>query len=101
MKNSEKSTPLANSFINIDFAIMKSERIMKKKKDDITKREADVLKLVVKGLGNKEIAKMLFITSHTVKAHLSQIYKKLGVTNRTAAAIKAEEIIRHQDLKRP
>ena len=64
-------------------------------------READVLKLVVKGLRNKEIAKMLFITSHTVKAHLSQIYKKLGVTNRTAAAIKAEEIIRHQDLKRP
>lgn len=64
---------------------------MRKKKESITLRESEVLKLVVEGYSNKEIAEKLFITHHTVKAHLSQIYKKFGVTNRTAAAIKAKE----------
>lgn len=64
---------------------------MKKKEKNITPREVEVLKLLVEGYSNKEIAKELFITSHTVKAHLSQVFKKLGVTNRTAAAIKANE----------
>ena len=71
---------------------------MRKKEKNITNRESEVLKLVVEGYSNKEIAEKLFITHHTVKAHLSQIYKKFGVTNRTAAAIKAKDIdiILHQ-----
>ena len=64
---------------------------MKKKSKDITSRETDVLRLVAEGYNNKEIAKQLFITSHTVKAHLTHIYKKFGVTNRTAAAMKIKE----------
>ena len=64
---------------------------MKKKQKEITERELEVLMLIVLGYSNKEIAKTLFITEHTVKAHLTKIYRKLGVTNRTAAAVKAKE----------
>jgi len=64
---------------------------MRKKKESITLRESEVLKLVVEGYSNKEIAEKLFITHHTVKAHLSQVFKKLGVTNRTSAAVKIKE----------
>ena len=72
---------------------------MKIKTLELTEREIEVLKLVILGYSNKEIGKKLFITNHTVKAHLTQIYKKLGVTNRTAAAIKAKDanIIPPQD----
>ena len=72
---------------------------MKTKTLELTEREIEVLKLVILGYSNKEIGKKLFITNHTVKAHLTQIYKKLGVTNRTAAAIKAKDanIIPPQD----
>ncbi len=64
---------------------------MKKKTLELTEREIEVLKLVILGYSNNEIGKKLFITNHTVKAHLTQIYKKLGVTNRTSAAIKAKD----------
>lgn len=76
---------------------------MRKKEKDITAREFDVLKLVAKGYSNKEIAEKLYITHHTVKAHLSQVFKKLGVTNRTSAAVLVNEtnFIPHQDSKRP
>lgn len=70
---------------------------------DLTDREIEVLKLIVAGQSNKAIGKKLFITHHTVKAHLTQIYKKLGVENRTSAAIEAKDdgIIPHQDSKQP
>ena len=73
--------------------------IMTKTKLNLTEREIEVLKLIILGESNKDIAKKLFITHHTVKAHLTQIYKKLEVTNRTSAAIKAKDnnIIPHQD----
>ncbi len=76
---------------------------MKIKTLELTEREIEVLQLVVLGYSNKEIGKKLFITNHTVKAHLTQIYKKLGVTNRTAAAIKAKDanIIPPQGSKQP
>lgn len=76
---------------------------MKHKTKGLTERELEVLKLVILGYNNKTIGKKLFITNHTVKAHLTQIYKKLGVTNRTAAAIKAKDnnIIPHQDSEQP
>lgn len=76
---------------------------MKKKKDELTGREIEVLTLVVHGDSNQEIAEKLCITDHTVKAHITHTYKKLGVTNRTAAAIKAKDdnIIPPQDLEQP
>ncbi|MEZ5999471.1 LuxR C-terminal-related transcriptional regulator [Hyphomonas sp.] len=49
-------------------------------------RQSDVLKLICLGLSNKEIAKELDLSVSTVRAHVSALFQKLGVTNRTAAA---------------
>ena len=58
----------------------------------LTDREQKVLTKLTKGLTNKEIADTLFISTHTVKAHLESIYEKLGAKNRVQAAIKALEL---------
>lgn len=51
----------------------------------LTERELEVLGLLAKGLANKQIAAALSISEHTVKFHVSSIYTKLNVTNRTEA----------------
>ncbi|MGE5375014.1 MAG: response regulator transcription factor [Bacteroidota bacterium] len=51
----------------------------------LTDRESEVLGLLSRGLANKQIAAMLGISEHTVKFHVSSIYTKLNVTNRTEA----------------
>ena len=51
----------------------------------LTDRESEVLGLLAKGLANKQIAVALGISEHTVKFHVSSIYTKLNVTNRTEA----------------
>ena len=51
----------------------------------LTERELSILKLVAEGLSNLDIANRLFVTEQTVKFHLSNIYRKLGVGNRTEA----------------
>jgi DNA-binding NarL/FixJ family response regulator len=51
----------------------------------LSERELDILRLVAEGLSNVEIASRLFVTGQTVKFHLSNIYRKLGVSNRTEA----------------
>lgn len=51
----------------------------------LTDRESEVLGLLAKGLANKQIAVALGISEHTVKFHVSSIYTKLSVTNRTEA----------------
>ena len=51
----------------------------------LTERETEVLGLLSKGLANKQIALALGISEHTVKFHVSSIYTKLNVTNRTEA----------------
>ena len=53
----------------------------------LTERELQVLHLLAEGLSNKEIALALAITERTVKAHLSSIYEKLGVSDRLALAV--------------
>lgn len=55
----------------------------------LTKREVDVLKLLAEGLFNKEIAYRLNISEKTVKNHVSNIFKKIGVSDRTQAAVYA------------
>jgi two-component system response regulator DegU len=52
----------------------------------LTKRELEILDLVAKGLPNAEIGRTLWITEQTVKFHLSNVYRKLGVSNRTQAS---------------
>jgi DNA-binding NarL/FixJ family response regulator len=55
----------------------------------LTKREKDVLAELTKGKSNKEIALSLFITEKTVKTHISNIFSKLEVSDRTQAALYA------------
>jgi two-component system response regulator DegU len=52
----------------------------------LTRRELEILTLVADGLPNADIARRLWITEQTVKFHLSNIYRKLGVSNRTQAS---------------
>lgn len=56
----------------------------------LTSREAEVLELVRKGLANKQIARRLGISERTVKAHLTSVFQRIGVADRTQAAIWAE-----------
>ncbi|MGW5878260.1 helix-turn-helix transcriptional regulator [Nocardiopsis terrae] len=58
----------------------------------LTRRELEVLAQVAKGLSNREIGQVLFISAKTVSVHLSNLMGKLGVGNRTAAAAKGREL---------
>jgi LuxR family maltose regulon positive regulatory protein len=58
----------------------------------LTSREVEVLRLVVAGHSNRAIAEQLVISEWTVKSHLTKIYRKLGVTSRTQASVRAREL---------
>lgn len=69
-------------------------RVTQKEKErdfetNLTSREVEVLNLIADGLLNKEIAKSLYISEKTVKNHVSSIFRKLNVNDRTQAAIYA------------
>ena len=53
---------------------------------DLTRRELEILQLVAEGHSNTQLAKMLWVTEQTVKFHLSNVYRKLDVANRTEAS---------------
>ena len=57
----------------------------------LTPREVEVLCLVAEGHPNAHLARLLWVTEQTVKFHLSNIYRKLGITNRTEASRWAQE----------
>jgi DNA-binding NarL/FixJ family response regulator len=58
---------------------------------DLTERELTILGAVARGLSNQAISKELWVTEQTVKFHLTNIYRKLGVTSRTEAARYAHQ----------
>jgi two-component system, NarL family, response regulator LiaR len=58
----------------------------------LTKREAEVLKLVARGKANKQVARELFIDEKTVKSHVHSILSKLNVKSRTQAALYAVRV---------
>ncbi len=60
----------------------------------LSAREQEVLRLVTAGLANKQIARRLGIAERTVKAHLTNIFGRIGVTDRTQAALWAQEQMR-------
>ena len=62
-----------------------------KETNDLTERERTILGAVMRGLSNKAISQEFWVTEQTVKFHLSNVYRKLGVPNRTAAARFAQE----------
>jgi DNA-binding NarL/FixJ family response regulator len=57
---------------------------------ELTSRELDVLRLVARGLSNKQIAWRLAISEKTVKAHMTSIFGRIGVADRTQAALWAQ-----------
>jgi two-component system response regulator DegU len=56
---------------------------------NLTKREREILSLVAEGMSNREIAERLVLSPETVKSHVAAILEKLGVSDRTQAAIYA------------
>lgn len=62
------------------------------KKPHLSKREATIVRELARGANNREIATALSIVEGTVKNHLSTIFTKLGVRDRTGAALKAREL---------
>lgn len=70
-----------------EFSVNKSSR--EKTNNELTKREYEVLSLIAEGLNNKNIAERLFISEKTVKNHVSSIFRKINVNDRTKAAIYA------------
>lgn len=68
--------------------------------DELSQRELEILALVANGQRNKEIARRLFISDHTVKAHLCTIFRKLHVSTRLEAALHYFHLAREKS-KRP
>jgi DNA-binding NarL/FixJ family response regulator len=66
-----------------------SKSVFKERHSNLTQREYEVLKLIVDGQSNSDIAKTLTISEHTAKAHVCNIIQKLVVDDRTQAAVKA------------
>jgi two-component system, NarL family, nitrate/nitrite response regulator NarL len=64
----------------------------RKNEYSLTEREHDILALLSEGRSNRDIAQRLFLSEKTVKAHLAAIFRKLGVTNRTQAAMVAVQM---------
>ncbi len=60
--------------------------------EPLSEREIEVLRLVAAGASNREIAEKLYITEGTAKNHLTSILAKLGVRDRTQAALKARQL---------
>jgi DNA-binding NarL/FixJ family response regulator len=62
--------------------------------DELTPREREVLELVGQGLANKQISRKLGIKEKTVKAHLTNVFQRIGVSDRTSAALWAARNLR-------
>jgi DNA-binding NarL/FixJ family response regulator len=85
IRNAAEGKPLLSPAI--------TARLMQRMRDPseeaLSRREIEVLKLVSRGISNKDIAKELWISETTVKTHMVHVFEKLGVTDRTAAVTVA------------
>lgn len=79
------------TYIQASLAPYLKLKMSKKEKalNDLTRRETEVLRLLARGMFNKEIADQLSISEKTVKNHVSSIFKKINVSDRTQAAVYA------------
>ena len=74
----------------------KAKRLSTNEASVLSGREIEIINLVARGAMNTEIGEKLFISRHTVKSHLYNIYKKIKVTNRLKAALWANENLHTQ-----
>jgi len=74
-----------------NLALKLMEELQRPPEHVLTERELDVLKGIARGLSNQEIARRLSIGTTTVRTHVSSLLSKLGVSNRTQAALYAME----------
>ena len=79
---------MTKELVNEFSRVMSNDKV-KKDENTLTARELEVLELIAQGLINKEIAKRLYISEKTVKNHISNIFRKINVSDRTQAAIYA------------
>jgi DNA-binding NarL/FixJ family response regulator len=79
-------------------AALLADRASRPPEVELTAREREVLTLVVQGMANKQIARRLGISEKTVKGHLTNLFQRIGVADRTQAALWAE---RTGALRRP
>ena len=63
-------------------------------RDSLSDREVQVLRLVSRGLANRQIGRALGISENTVKVHLGNLFRRIGVTDRTSAAMWARDNLR-------
>ena len=71
--------------------MLASEQAREKVREVLTPREIEIVQMVARGLGNREVGELLFISEGTVKSHLHTIYEKLGLKGRVQLANYAQE----------
>lgn len=89
---SENSAKLAPAYLTDDDPSCSYEEVKNIAENILTDRERDVMRGLLEGLANKEIARALNIQEVTIKLHVSNICNKLNVENRTQAALKARDL---------
>jgi DNA-binding NarL/FixJ family response regulator len=80
---------IQNLFESIDGGVGENGEPGHRPATALTQRETDILALLAEGKSNRDISRALYLSEKTVKAHLAAIFRKLGVTNRTQAAMAA------------
>ena len=89
--NAVKFMAMGEQYAPIDFMTAVEEETNNPLADKLTNRELQVLKGLTEGKSNKEIARDLAIQEPTVKLHMKTLYRKVGASNRTQAALIARE----------
>lgn len=79
------------TYLPLTLAAQKASALQEMGSSQLTSREMDVLKRIIQGLANKEIARELGLQEVTVKLHVKTLYRKIGAKNRTHAAMLARE----------
>ncbi|MBS8228433.1 response regulator transcription factor [Vannielia litorea] len=91
MINAVKFMAMGEQYAPIDFMTAADETPTHPMAEKLTPRELQVLKGLTEGKSNKEIARDLDITEPTIKLHMKTLYRKVGASNRTQAALMARE----------
>lgn len=91
MINAVKFMAMGEQYAPIDFMTAVEETPVNPMADKLTTRELQMLEGLTEGKSNKEIARDLELTEPTIKLHMKTLYRKIGASNRTQAALLARE----------